>query len=493
MQPLLIALLAMHPGFANLAGPTQVLVVDRHIGKAKSGQFVDMADEMAEEIDNAGKLSPIVWSLGDPILRAAVADGLVKSPKDNPSDDQLEEVRQKLKIRMTLVLSAREENDQVFGEATLFQGDKKLWEDKKQMSAQLNGRFDRSTTIHSMARTWASIIGENPLKEVPAAPIKTTPTPDPALTPKAPDVAPVKVPEKVSNQALFDQVARDYDAGRVDAAIALLRDAVDAAPSDLERREHLISLLMKAKKPELAAIEARRASELYPDAAQFRMLAAKAWVAAGKPDEAEKDLNGLMASSGGDVGAREMLGEAALLRMKPDEAVDHFSSALKDHPTPDGYLYRALARCIEGDSGGAQSDFAKATPLSPDRMEARYSFCGPVIDKALARLVDEVRPLAQAAAVDKGASLSADVLKSKLVKAQLLGVFLETISPPVKHHKSHDRRVLAANLIGQVVRALDSYAKSKDDDDLLDARVNLGEASKQIASAGDLWKDEAAG
>ena len=65
-----------------------------------------------------------------------------------------------------------------------------------------------------------------------------------------------------------------------------------------------------------------------PDAIELRVLAARAWMRAGKPDEAQTDLNEAMARNPDGAGTRLLLGEIGIAQLKPERALDHLSKSI---------------------------------------------------------------------------------------------------------------------------------------------------------------------
>ena len=64
-----------------------------------------------------------------------------------------------------------------------------------------------------------------------------------------------------------------------------------------------------------------------------------------------------------------------------------------------------------------------------------------------------------------------------------MAAVLDGARPAAKHAESHDRRTLCVRLLGQSLADLAAFAKTGDDDAIVEARINLGEALKQLGQA----------
>jgi len=98
----------------------------------------------------------------------------------------------------------------------------------------------------------------------------------------------------------------------------------------------------------------------------------KAWLAfaKGKSDEALQELRAAadrQDKNGGEsvgIPAREMLGDMLLELKRPAEAIAEYRTVLKNSPNRfDGLLGAARAAQASGDSGGAQSFYAKLAEI----------------------------------------------------------------------------------------------------------------------------------
>jgi tetratricopeptide (TPR) repeat protein len=482
--------------------------------------------------------------LTDPIFRAAVSDDLIKNPNDDFKLPAAVAACSKLHAEYLLVVSAYRENGQAYARAILYRNGKQIWKDPVQPSmivdpsksptdpADLQPEttvikpnskkqrqniptktvsptmkkidfvlvgvhgprgLDIAETSRSQGRTWTEMLAAGPLKGL--APHTRVATPEPAQGQAPIDTG--TAPKVVDNKALQANVAALNKDGRTAQAISVLRDAVDAEPMDLERRTMLINALLATHQSELAAREARRAAELMPDKIALRAMAARAWLQVGNKDEAQLDLNEAVARDPDSVETRTLLAELCLAQNKAQNALEHLDKAVAQKPTGDVLFKRALAKALLGDDKGASEDLAKAKEAGlgsdPSEAIARYGFAVEVFDTAVKSAGDDLRSLFARALVRRSEpeveALAND--QAKLIASR--SVFLSALVPPAGHKQSHERRILAHNLLAQSVIDLQSFIKSGDEDTLADARINLGEALKQLTSARAAYTAEADG
>ncbi|MEQ1934608.1 MAG: tetratricopeptide repeat protein, partial [Fimbriimonadaceae bacterium] len=174
-----------------------------------------------------------------------------------------------------------------------------------------------------------------PLKSLPPKP-RTPDTAGTLTTDINPPVAPPKA-EKVDNTELMSQVMKLMGKGDKAGAITLLRDAVDVAPLDLERRRALVNVLLAAGYYQEAAGQARRAATILPDVVPLSLLAARAWLAAGFVEQAEVDLKEAVSREPDGAETRTLLGEVCLRRGQHPEAI-----AQSPPPPPLNFISSAL-------------------------------------------------------------------------------------------------------------------------------------------------------
>jgi tetratricopeptide (TPR) repeat protein len=277
----------------------------------------------------------------------------------------------------------------------------------------------------------------------------------------------------------------------------MLRDAVDAAPQDVTRRVALVRTLLLLSQPELAAKEARRAAELLPDKIELRAMAARAWMQAGREDEAMADLNEAVARDPNSVETRTLLAEVNLSKGRPQQALEHLDAVLKEKPTGDIWFQHALCKAMLGKRDDVVSDLAEAKKAgmaaSPQDVAARYGVAATLLDKSVTQIGNDVRSLMQRAQVRRTDPEVGQIATTQRDLTAAWAAFLDVLEVPQLHRSSHDRRVLAFNLLSQSLGDLGKFLSTNDEDSLAESRINLGEALKQYGLAQSSYKDEIGG
>lgn len=529
MKVALTALLVLGWGAAQAARAPipQILIVQDIVKHEKDKDpNVPLANELASELDKEGRVAPVVWSLTDPFFRAAVNDGLIKGPAESPNLDEALAGAGKIKAEYLMIITAVREGGNLKAKAKLYRRGKVVWNDPSAESQQamekvanleerlrrqgriegdqrkpdaewrvisvtLDNEVDLDNAAVSLARTWAQIMSSGPFKGLPPRPMNPTPEPDPG---QAPPVVEVPPPDKVDNVKLVENVQRMLAAGDLNTALLTLRDAVDQEPMDIERRRLLVSVLMNMGMLRLAAEEARRASAIKPDEIELRVMAARAWLRLGDPDEANKDLNEAVARDPNSALTRMLLGEMSLMKLEVAAAVEHFNASVEKQPTAEALFYRGAALLVSGDVQGGKRDTDKAAelglPKDPGSLANRYLSMASICDAGAIKLGARVRDAFQRARRNRtDAKIGPEVGELANVGAGFRAL-AELVPAPDRHKESCDRRLLALNLLNQCIAELRDYLQSGDENALGDSTLNLGEALKQLGVVRELQKSE---
>jgi tetratricopeptide (TPR) repeat protein len=515
-----------------------VLIVQEMVRPDRVGDpNVAIANSMAEAVEKEGLYAPVVWSLTDPIFRAAMAEGLRADPEKVPDLDQAQAVAKRLKLEYVLYVRAYQFGNSVMGRAMLFKGGKLIWKDPEKgtelmdpdqkleatqttnKKGQVTKTIPKPATIQtddrpmsvmgpggllledsalSLVRTWVSLMKGGPLKGQAIQPKILTPDPLPGTKTNVPSegfIPPVK--DKVDNKQLFADLDAMIRGGQTIPGILMIRDAVDAEPQDVDRRIALVRTLLLVGQAELAAKEARRAAELIPERAELRAMAARAWMQAGREDEAMADLNEAVARDPNSVDTRMLLAEVNLAKLRPAQAMEHLDAILKEKPTADAWFKKALCHTLLGNKDGVAEDLAKAKEagLSSNSQDqaSRYNLTLDTLDKAIMQMGTDLRAAMNQAQVQRTAP---EVKQSFNLANSQIGAwtaFLGGAGAPGLHRASHDQRVLALNLLTQSLGDFGTYLASNDMDMLADSRINLGEALKQYTTAQASYQKEIGG
>lgn len=461
----------------------------------------DLLQMLAEEFDNDGRVSPIAWSLTDPLFRSAVDSKLVPSTM-NPDLSQMHAAAEKLRADYLLVVTMVKKEADVTGRAVLYRRGQKIWSDpelpegntqptNRLLTVFTNSKVDVLNSLRAASRTWTQLLFESPLKGLTPRPRIVTPPPDPGPGVAIPEPPPVR---KVDNRELMNEAMKLMASNKTSEAIALLRDAVDAEPVDVERRRALANALYNAGLAEAAADEARRAADLFPNHLDLRTLAARFWMAAGNVDEANLDLNEAVARKPDSAETRLLLAEVALEKLQVDAALSHLDFVIAQAPTADAHYKRALARALNDDEAGAKQDVEAARKLgfTQDALEwrSRYASAMRVGHAAIGEIGVAARTLLQKARANFTSKEVREDRQTLEKRAASLGGLLEVLSPPTAHRKSHGQRALALKLLGQCLAELGTFLDSGSDDAIGDATITLGEALKALASAEEAYRGE---
>jgi tetratricopeptide (TPR) repeat protein len=296
----------------------------------------------------------------------------------------------------------------------------------------------------------------------------------------------------VDDKQLAADAASLAKVGETAQLMTMLRDAVDSEPMDPGRRRMLIDYLNSQGGSHLAADEAVRAAALLPEAAEFHVLAARAFMQSGDTAKARNELNEAVARDPESYETRLLLGELSLMSLDLKAAQDHFDKALSKGSTSDGLFKRALTNALLGNKDAAQKDMAEAVGAGDDgqTQARRYSFAVTLADKVFDDLIDKSRNLitkARRKASDPDVNTELTRLTASVDGlTQLVGL------PPLPkdHTPSQQLRVLALNLLAQCLSQIDTFVKNQDGDALADATVNLGEAVKQAGAAKEAFQSE---
>ncbi|MBC8063733.1 MAG: tetratricopeptide repeat protein [Chlorobia bacterium] len=514
-----------------------VLIIQEKMPADRFGDpNVAVANSLAEAMQNEGLYAPVVWSFTDPIFRAAISEGLVKSTENVPSLEQAQEVAKKLKLDTIIFVRAYQFGNAVMGRIQLYKNGKLVWKDPikgtevmdpsqkadpvvgTNKQGQPTKTYEKPKTIQtedrsisvvgpeglnledsgmSLVRTWVQLIKSGPLKGQSTQPRILTPPPLPGTQPANVEPIVPKVKPMVDNKQLLSDLDAMIRGGQSVQAILILRDAVDAEPQDVERRIALVKTLLLMSQPELAANEARRAALLIPEKVELRAMAARAWMQAGREDEAMADLNEAVARDPNSMETRLLLAEVNLSKLRPQQAIEHLDAVIKEKPSADAWYKHALCQTLLGKKDEAIADLAKAKEIGltagSQESAVRYGATLDVLDKSLMELGNELRNLFSRAQVRRtDPEVKEGHSKAKVLVAAWTG-FLATMAGPNLHRSSHDRRVLALNLLTQSLNDMGTYLATNDEELFADARINMGQALKEFSSAQTSYRNEIGG
>lgn len=475
---------------------------ERAIGKPKADENGFLGQVLAERLDNDGRVKPILWAIVDPIFRSAVDSGQIKpSPGDTVTNFLAG--ASVLRCQYTMVIKAWRDEQYLHGTAKLYDGAKMVWQDPVPVAnpkesadqdsriIQIQGSGDNAfmDTIRSMADTWVDALNEGPLRTQAPNPRIPDPGASQGSLPNA--QAPTTIP-KVSNEELLANAMKLLASGKGHLALAILLDAVDAQPLDGERRVALIQALLTLGRPAEAAEQARLAAALLPERNELWTLAARAWVQAGKPDEAQKDLNEAVARDPNNPEIRLLLAEMAALNRSYDAALSHAQAACQGEPTARAHFVRGVLLAVTKGDSTLDFEAAQKKGLWQDDSQVR-SLCEWVIG-LIRGATDEqgtiLRTLYQEAKRNPADATIADRIKEAEQLFGALGVIADHTTAPQLHQPSWADLRLALKLLSQSLSELEGFLSQKDEDSYADAMIDLGEGLKLLQAALDKYRTE---
>ena len=492
------------------AVPAIVIVQARVRADHDSDSNLFLGHYLAQELQDGGKVAPIVWSLEDAIFRSAVEEKLIAEPRGNPTLEAVLQGASKLHADYVFVMSVWREGEAVKARGALLRRGSVVWFDPDAKSGGVSNdasmgwarqalgqespapkacrevlvsATDAENGVRSLARTWALLLSSEPFKNLPVSTQAKTPDPDQGQQPIAPDPLPARA---VNNNELMAQVDGLVKDGRLVVAVNLMRDAVDTEPMDAERRRRLAELLILIGRPREAAEGARAAANLLPERPHLWALAAEAWLAAGAFEEAQADVNELIARVPENPDARMLIGQIRLHMLDSAGAITHFSQVLESAPTNAAYFLRGLAHALAGHADEAAADDAKSLLFSVDEPQKpawRYATATDLFDQAAAGVGSQLRDLIPIARVRPKDKDVARAVEERWAQVDAVLAALARIPVPEAHKRSAARRELALKLLAQSVGDFRAYLRSGDEEILGDATINLGEALKNLAAA----------
>ena len=467
------------------ATPTILIYQSKSALKGKDDLNVDISAFIGKEYDTNGRFIPVVYSPSDPAIKAALTSRRLKSLPESPRNSEVFAVSRELRVDYLVVVEAIRSGKTVKSKLKLFRGERQIYHDDNDLSVTMKEILDPENTARSIAHTFVLRMDTGPFKEFPDQPKAQNPTLQPGQSPTAASTS-VKITPETSDADLRKDIDGLVRANRTAEAILMLRDAVDASPFDLDRRNGLIDLL-QANNPQAAAQEARRAAILMPDKVELRIQSARAWMKAGETAEAQKDLNEAVARDPNGVATRILLGELSLRQLEPTKAISHLDAAIKQQDSGQARFLRALCRSLLGGVDGMQIDLNQSDKFEPNRsanvIALRYSQATEILDKAFLQDGQTLRSLIPKLIVKPKDQTLRDDLEQMLRLVQGRTVFLSSLGTPRDLKLSQDQRLLAHKLLVQSLLEVQSYQSTADEDVLAEARINIGEATKHLQSA----------
>lgn len=491
------------------AAPSSILIVQNTLGSR--GDDADaqrnLTQLIAEGFDQDGRLTAIAWSLSDPVFRQAASEKLV-TYNDNPDLSEVLAAADKMKAEYVLTLGVFRRENQIVGRAQLYRRGRSVWRDPdgsnatgaraqgergdaRMFTVLTSGRVDYPNSLRAAATTWCQLLFDAPLKSLAPKPRTDHPEPDPGVKPVIPETPPVK---KVDNGQLMTDVMKLLASKKTAEAIAMLRDAIDVEPLDVERRKALTNALVTAGYTETAAREARRAALLFPDQVDMWALAARLWLSLENFDEANADLNEAVVRQPESVQTRLLLAEVALGKLQTEIALPHLDFAIQQAPSGDAYFKRALAKALNDDPTGAATDLAEAKKLGfgtdPLAQRTQYAAAIRVCHAAMQEAVVAIRTIVPKARANFGSKEVRDDQRMVAKRLESLSSIIDMVPLPETYKNSHGKRTLALSLLAQSAGELGAFLDSGADGSVNEAVISLTEAIRALQEAEAAYRAE---
>lgn len=514
MRPQVALCTILITGLAVANGPRVLIVQTLSDPDSAFENNVWVASDLARELQRDGRVEPIIWSSTDRTLTATL-ESLRVSFAPNPDRDTIERTRRLLGAEFVIILEAIKKEGVAQTRVDVFRngGNRPIWtfrpDDARQGPPKVfvNGREDRdatrslaenlppdsrfesggfvalinglpdwSSTSLSLARTWASALGEGPFRTYTRRPELDTRWQEGRLIPDW-----TLLP--VANADWMNQITRHTTSGDPSGAITIARAAVDAAPFDIQRRIQLIKALQNAAHYRSAAVEAQKAAAQVGTDPVFWGLAAELLYRAGDPDAAEAALNQALAR--GFEGPEVLLLRADIAFAKGD-----FERALPlyaELSNPAAIYSRTLCNALNG--VGTDEIVVSLAPIATLPVEInRYQGAMFALERWWITQSSPLNELITQARISP--ELSAAAIRTELQRTDAIVAFLRGTPIPDSHRTSHEARILAYIMLGKALAEARSAAELNDPDLAVDALISFGEARRTMDSMRDVYTAE---
>ena len=442
--------------------------------------YATTANYLAGYLDESGRVSSILWGMTDAKFRQAVLDGKLDVEVETISDKNVNKAADVLKVSYVLRIRTITKAGRTLAEAELLKAGRKVWSDRGEVQVTIGGSISTSDACRSLANTWQSKLFLGPLKELNSAPVVPTPTLDPGQV--RPPVDGVAEEPLLNNADLLAAVKGFREEKKLGYAIAALRDAVDQAPFDPERRLLLVDVLVESGQFVAAAECANGGAALVPKETRFRDAAISAWIAAGSPEKAQDLLNLALTKTPEDPKLRLLVADMSLSQGKPEAAIPHLESAAVASDSGEIRLRLAQAFAMTGNAEVAQSHLLAARKLNAAEA-VRYPIVFDQLDAATTAEMISLRDLIPRLIVSNQQASARAELKAIAGRNDARVGLLEAWKTAPELAKVNEMALLAYKLFALAIDGLASYSATKTEATLLDARIDLAEALKLAREA----------
>lgn len=472
------------------AAKAQIVVVQQRIQQFTDfDPNLDLLPVLASVLESTGLVSTVAWNESNPLITAAIADKQIKSFSDNPSHDDVFRFARAIRADFVIFCNARIEAGSVRGGVELFRGTggRSIFKDENSVQIFIEGAIDKESSLLSIANTFATKLFAGPLKDF----VRTTPLETPPPTGSIVTTTDLRPPDKTP----FENGIRALESGRIAEAINLLRDAVDVDPRHGAARLALIEALRRAGKPFLAAEEALRGAELNPNDLSLVVAAADCWLVGGQPDRAKELVKQVLKTNPSSDAGWMVYGDICVSTVSYDDAIAAYSNAINIRPSAEAYYKRAQAYALQEKFDASNQDMNSAKQLGLDdsdqvKVLERYRSTIKVVDNVFMSLASSVRNIL----VERRTAQGPDIVRRARELAGRVHAFneyVQKITPPESHKRSHDQRILALSLLTQSAVGMEKFASSGDTETHDEANLLQIEAMREYGAGQTLYQKEA--
>jgi tetratricopeptide (TPR) repeat protein len=472
----------------SFAAKPQILLVPQQVQEfTERDPNLDLLPVFANTLQETGWVTTSQWFETNPLIVAAIADGILRSYSPNPSPADVFRVARAIRADFVIFCSARLVGGGVRGDMELFRssGGRSIFKDENSVQILIEGAIDKPSSILSIANTFTTKLFAGPLKEFAVAtPIQTPPATHSTVTTTA------RLP---IDKTPFESGMTALNEGRIIEALSLLRDAVDADPTHGAARLGLIEALRRAGKPFLAADEAMRGAELNPHDISLVVVAADCYLSAGQPERARATVRAVLAANPSSDEAWLVYGDVCLSTLNNEEALSAYSKSINIKPTADAFYKRAQAYALLEDFQASNRDMESAKSLGldddPVKMLGRYRETIKVVDNVFVSLATRVRNIIVEARVAAGP----DIIRRARETAGSVNSFSEFVAklvPPDVHSRSHDQRLLALSLLVQAALVTQDFVNGGGAETGDEANLLQIEAMREFGAGQSIYEKE---
>ena len=451
--------------------------------------IIDLMNPMANELDSVGQLHSVTYAIEDPIVRDAfLANKITKPQRFFTFEDVLTAAKT---INIPYVLWIEGQNANVkFGKqqqkvlnckVTLYKNGKKVYEDTDNQSVSLSKDGTPDDTIRSVMSSLNTKMQSGPLKGLQKYPKAGIPIVGKGQSPIIPET---NDDDPVLNDwiAIQERVKNSLADRKFVVAEMLLRDAVDAAPADANRRRALIDFLQTHNRVDAAVDATISAAEALGDPTLI-VKAARILMENNQVERAGEIIKDAIVTDPTNPTTQLMEAELRMRAAMPDQALKHLEIAIKAKPSAEAYFLRGICRALLGAEDGVKLDMDRASKEDPQIFNSQYPRMGMILDAAFDVEGPDLKSLLAKAAAKRTAEEVTDAIDGQDRMAKACIALIVENPANIKYDKSHGMRLLALNLLLQSLTELRHYTAKGDQESLDESRTDLTETLKTFAEA----------